>query len=182
MLLVFAACTKKGNVTPNPKPVVIAPIYDTIPDGAYFAVRFVQDSTYNMYTIFGFNHTALLKAYVGDGDGRYMAGFTPDVFYAITIDNSELAWDYVPYSRGMVFNLHVSDTNNGLMFLAVNDAYTAAIHDIPPSIHIWCKDNYLKDSVEMTHGAHCNFTIDNSNPNTFGDHRFQIVLWADKKN
>jgi hypothetical protein len=42
-------------------------------------------------------------------------------------------------------------------------------------MHIFCKDNYLKDSLDLRKGNY-NFTIDNADANSFGKKRFQIAV------
>ncbi|MFI5160456.1 MAG: hypothetical protein ACHQHN_04225 [Sphingobacteriales bacterium] len=179
MLLVFAACTKKDAVTP--KKVVIVPVYDTIPDGGIFSFYAVRDSTYYDWTGFNFNHKYSLKTlegdYIGDSDIAYFMGYDPVKIWTITDDGYNLEEDHVPYIRGMSFKLHVENNENTPMYMKLH-AYVK----IPPTIHIWCKDNYLKDSVDMIPGVHINFTIDHTIPASYSDDRFQVVLWSDRKN
>jgi len=181
MLLIFAACQKAAKVTPKipttPKDTVVVAKYDTIPDGGIISVYVVKDSTYYNFAGFYFNHKYLLEAISSDGDVGYFGGFDPVQMYIISENDKHLEDDNVPYSRGMAFKLHIDCDENIPIFMKLH-----AYIKIPPSIHIWCKDNYLKDSVDLLHGAHYNFNIDHTIPASYSDDRFQVVLWADKKN
>lgn len=180
LMLTFLACQKSAKINPitKSKDTVVKPIYDTIPDGGAFYPYLVQDSSNHNGVDFLFNHSYSLKAVEADGDAPYFGGTSPEVIYTISSDNQAMMVNGVPYSRGMTLNLHISCRDNGPLFIKLNPN----VIKIPTTIHIWCRDNYLKDSLDLRHGAHYNFTIDNSNPNTYGDKRFQIVLWSDRKN
>lgn len=174
-LAAFAACQKADKVAPKAiqiKDTVVTVKYDTIPDGGTINIRMNNDSTNSAGFQFIFNHTYHLAALSSEDFGTGLPGFgpTPPLLYALSSDGKDLLEDGVPYSHGMVVNLDATSPASGPFFIGA-----WGLFHIPGDIHIWVKDTYLKDSLDLRTGNY-HFTIDNTNPSTYGKQRFQIVL------
>lgn len=162
--LALAACQKAG--TSPTKPIVIGK--DTIPDSAALKIQLVKDSSNNVEFLVLFSRNFHLN-YINSEDVE-VPGRNPNFnISAISSDGILLTWDGVPYSPGMSIPIDVNATN-GPYFLR-----TYYFHKIPSYIHVWCRDNYLKDSLDLRTGNY-HFSIDNADTNSFGRKRFQIVV------
>jgi hypothetical protein len=164
--IAFAACQKNG--TNSPKPVT--PTKDTIPDGASLRMQLVKDSSKYYEILVHFNHTFhLVRNYNNDEDAIVPGGDPNLDLSAISSDGYLLSVDGVPYTPGLSIPLKGSAAN-GPYFLRASH-----LVNMPSSIHIWCKDNYLKDSLDLRTGNY-HFNVDNADTNSFGKNRFRIVL------
>ena len=162
----FAACQKNG--TSPSKPVTIPK--DTIPDGARLRMQLVKDSSKYYEILVHFNHTFhLVRNYNNDEDAIVPGGDPNLDLSAISSDGYLLSVDGVPYASGLSIPL-AGRAANGSYFLRASH-----LVNVPSSIHIWCKDNYLKDSLDLRTGNY-HFNVDNADTNSFGKKRFQIVV------
>jgi hypothetical protein len=163
----FAACQKAG--TAPQKPIVINK--DTIPDKARFNVQLVKDSVYSDEIAIVFNHTYHTSFVAANSEDAIVPGAGPIVsLFALSSDGRDLIVDGVPYKAGMSIALDVFVGKSGPYFLRANRR-----SNIPSSIHIWCRDNYLKDSLDMQ-GGNYHFNIDKADANSYGKKRFEILI------
>lgn len=165
--LALASCQKSGT-----SPIKVATsTQDTIPDTAYFKVQLIKDSTVRGGTneiLVVFNHKFHLSNKIGED--AIAPSWGPNLaILGITSDGALVIEDGIPYSPQVSIPLFVTATT-GPYWLK---AYT--LSKIPADMHIWCKDNYSKDSVDLRKGNY-NFNIDKADTNSFGKKRFQIIV------
>jgi len=97
-------------------------------------------------------------------------GYDPNLnVMGITTDRIILQIDGVPYKAGVSVPLFVSVATGQYVLRAYY------LRWFPQDIHIWCKDNYLKDSVDLRKGNY-KFTVDKADTNQWGMKRFVIGL------
>ena len=167
--IAFIACQKSGT---NPTKTVGSK-QDTIPDTAYFKVQLIKDSTIKNGTneiLVEFNHKFHLSFTTMNSEDVALPGWNPNfAILGITSDGTLVGWDGIPYSPGVSIPLFITATTGPYLLKAY------FLKKIPSDMHIWCKDNYLKDSLDLRKGNY-NFTIDNADANSFGKNRFQIIV------
>jgi hypothetical protein len=166
----FIACQKTGTVPSK----VMSASKDTIPDGAAFKVQMVKDSIYNYEVLIHFYHGfhlnySLSQTIYGAEDVTVPELPASLNLSAITSDGVLVNFDGVPYTPGMSIPLD-ANAADGSYFLK-----TSFQQNIPSYIHFWCKDNYLKDSIDLRTGNY-HFNINNADTNSFGRNRFKIVV------
>lgn len=171
----LAACKKDEKVLPkNPppaaslNPVATAPD-DTIAEKAAFIVQLVKDKDNYDATMFRFSNKASVD-YVNNEDAAYFAGFGEESLASLSKDGRDLAINMLPYTPGMSVGLDVGSKKDGDYSFGIS--YESKI---PPTLQIWIKDNYLKDSVNMCAGTY-KFKVVKADPNSFGSKRFEVVL------
>jgi hypothetical protein len=177
ILFLFAACKKEGEVSPKPVPVgsttpvpVTVVKLDTIPDKAAFKIQLVKDEVNNDETMFQFNHKAALNYSGNDGDAPYFPGYGQESLASVTSDGRDLVINVLPYTSGMSIDLDMNAKASGPLSFKLSYQ-----NKMPSSIHIWLKDTYLKDSVDVR-TANYNFKVDKADANSFGNKRFKIIL------
>ena len=161
----FAACQKSATTQPK-SPVVTK---DTIPDNAGVSVRIDKDSTNYDEISLVFNHSAHL-IFNNNYDATVISLNPKQSISAISSDGILVNYYTLPYTQGMVVKLAVKAGASGPYFLGLSN-----LNKIPSAIQIWCRDNYLKDSLNLRVGNY-HFNIDNADTNSFGKKRFQIVV------
>lgn len=168
--LAFSACQKLGPAPSNS--AVMAK--DTIPDTGLFYLRLVKDSTKSVReegyveTAVEFDHQFHL--YYDGAEDSHVPDFDPNlVVLGITSDGQLVQWDGIPYAPGVTIPIFVQAAT-GPYFLKIS-----LLRKIPADINIWCRDNYLKDSLNLRKGNY-NFNVDRADANTFGKKRFQIII------
>ncbi|HWD87471.1 MAG TPA: hypothetical protein VG367_05045 [Mucilaginibacter sp.] len=185
--LALAACKKDANVMPKSdngtaKLSSIASIdsiaklhpitksaHDTIPDNAMFKVVLAMDSTSHDETMIMFDHTASVN-YSAVNDAPYFQGFGKVSLCSISGDGKNIAIYTLPYKTGMAISLDVNAKADGNYSLAL----TAQKH-IPENLHVWVKDAYLKDSVDVSSGGY-SFHVVKADTSSFGRKRFSLVF------
>ena len=168
--LALVACQKAETI---PSKIIVAP-KDTIPDGAAFKVQMVKDSIYQyeiaIHFFHGFHLNYSLSETIYGGEDSTVPSLPPSLnLSAITSDGVLVNVDGVPYTPGMSIPLD-ANAADGAYFLR-----TSYQQNIPSYIHFWCKDNYLKDSIDLRTGNY-HFNINNADTNSFGKNRFKIVV------
>jgi len=167
------ACKKEANLSPGAKPVVTVGMaavkYDTIPDKALFKVKLFRDNVTYDETAISFAHTASL-VYNPNVDSEYFMGFGQLSFASIAGDGRDLAQYQVPYKPGMSIRFDLHAKTNGVCHVTLSDE-----SGIPSDIHIWLKDKYLKDSVDIR-TANYSFNVNTLDTNSFGKNRLEVIL------
>ncbi|MGZ3999359.1 MAG: hypothetical protein ACXVIY_01965, partial [Mucilaginibacter sp.] len=151
----------------NPRIAPVVP--DTIPDMAAFKLKLVKDQVNNDETMFLFSKTSSLN-YDPNEDARYFAGNGDEHLSSISADGWELVINTLPYKPGMSVGLDVQAKTDGKYSLSIS--YQKAI---PQQVHIWLKDMYLKDSVDVRTTSY-NFDVAKSDTNSFGSNRFKLII------
>jgi hypothetical protein len=180
VIIALAAC-QKNKIIPGPSAVG----KDTIPDGASFKLQMQTDSTGNQYPTndsinawVHFNHTYHLdfSFYSGEDSGDQNAdqNYSGWKFDAVSRDGGLLRIDGVPYKPGVDVPLYIwsaTTYNYGQHFIL----YALNQVNIPSDIHIWVKDNLMKDSADIRNKPY-RFYIHHLDTNSFGGNRFKVVL------
>jgi hypothetical protein len=168
----FGSCRKSGF-----KPSKLK-IQDTLSDSALFKIQLVNvmDSlpitsfAGRNETLIHLNHAYHLSYYPGYDEDSSPPGYSPILtVMGITTDGIPLLSDGIPYKAGVSVPLLVAAASGQYILRAYY------LRWFPKDIHIWCKDNYLKDSVDLRKG-NCSFTVDHADTNQWGTKRFVISV------
>lgn len=193
-IFLFAACKKETTVTPQTTPATQSspppattqsPVttqgqgstttttttvaHDTIPDKAALKIKLVKDSINYDETMFFFNHTAKLS-FDPNEDSPYFVGYGPESLASISSDGRDLVINTLPYSPGVSVGLDVNSRADGAFSLQISYE-----NKIPSNIEVMVKDNYLRDSVNISNGPY-KFNVVKSDTTTYGASRFRIVF------
>ena len=173
MLFCLTACHKEEILAPATAPkakLASASIkHDTIPDNAVLKFKLFRDSLIYDETAICFKHSAGL-AYNLQVDAPYLAGFGQLSFASISSNGRDLAIYTLPYTQGMAVRFDLHAKTDGICKVMMS--YESAI---PADIHIWLKDNYLKDSVDVSKGNY-SFNVSQLDTNSFGKNRLEVIL------
>jgi hypothetical protein len=178
-VMVFAAC-QKTKIMPN-GPSAIGK--DTIPDGASFKLQMATDSTGSEFptndtanVVVHFNHAYHLNYsfYNGEDVGAQPVFFETWYFTALSNDGGLLTLDGVPYKPGVTIPFFITSgaTTYHEQHFILN---VLNLVNIPSDIHIWCKDNQLKDSSDLRKQPF-RFYMHRADTSSYGGNRFQIVV------
>jgi len=158
--------------TSQPGPTQSTPVAantDTIPEMAALRLKLVKDNTNYDETLFFFKHEST-PAYDAMQDGKYLAGFGQVSLASISSDGKDLVVNSLNYTPGMSIGLDVNAKTDGTYSFQVS-----LQKNLPADIHVWLKDNLLKDSVNVR-TANYNFDISKADPNSFGSKRFELII------
>jgi hypothetical protein len=171
ILFFFAACRPEESILPKAAaPATIAKAsFDTIPDRAAFKIKLLKDSSTADETMLYFSHLAQRK-YSSAVDAPYFQGFGQVSLASVSSDGVDLAINQLPYTSGMSIGLDVNAKTDGIYSLKIS--YN---HNVPPTIQIWLKDTYRKDSINVCSGNY-SFNVTKADTNSFGRKRFSLVL------
>jgi trimeric autotransporter adhesin len=172
VLFSLAACKKAAQILPNPaktQPIAVATKPDTIPDKAIIKLKLSKDTINTDETAFIFNSTGK-ATYNPMEDAPYFPGNGQVSLASISSEGRDLAINNLPYTAGMSIRLDANTRATGAYSLAIS--YQSKI---PTSIHIWLKDIYLKDSLDVSTKSY-SFNVNLADTNTFGKNRFKLIL------
>jgi len=161
MVIPEAAPLKFGNVAQLKR--------DTLPDGAAFKIKLVKDNDNYDETMFIFHKTSTL-AFDFNADAAYFPGYGAESLSSISSDGQDLAIYNLPYRHNLSIGLNVNVRSDG--------AYSFAIsyqRKIPANIHVWVRDTYSKDSVDVC-AKNYRFNVIKADTNSFGRKRFKLVI------
>jgi|GEM_PF-517162 len=135
-------------------------------------LQMVQDSAnYDVAQLrFSNNYT---PNYVDTEDADDLNGNGQTVFFgAMTADKRlvGIASQPLDTKKTSVF-LSVNDNSSGIFSIKKED-----ISNIPERYDVWLMDHFKKDSLDLRANSTYNFNLDKSNPLTFGDSRFEVVI------
>jgi hypothetical protein len=174
LVILLASCIKGINNLPVavkptvPKQVTVVH-HDTVPDGGSFKVKIQKDSLSVDETMVIFDHTASTM-YINTQDAVYFPGYGIANIASLTSDGIPCAIQKLPYIQENPIGLSVKIKNDGIYIL--NLSY---LNLVPPTIHVWLKDKYMQDSLDMRVGNYA-FQVIKSDTNTYGTARFKVVL------
>lgn len=121
--------------------------------------------------MFLFNHTAKLS-FDPNSDSPYFPGYGQESLASISSDGRDLVINTVPYTSGMAIGLDVNSKADGAFSLEVSYE-----NNIPSDIEVMIKDNYARDTVNVSNGPY-KFNIIKSDTTTYGANRFKVILKA----
>jgi hypothetical protein len=173
VLFSLASCRKEGVIPVNNTLTISTAVAtakpDTIPDNAGLGIRLFRDSVNYDGILFNFNHTASLN-YIFNEDAPYFLGYGQVSLTSISADGRDLAMNTLPYKPGMEIGLDVHAKTTGIYFLDINYE-----KKIPADIQIWVKDNYMKDSCNISIQKY-SINIIKADTNSFGSKRFKLMF------
>lgn len=174
-IIIFSLTACKKETTSLPKTIgITSSAYSkfnpsTIPDNASFKIKLVKDSFISDQTFFVFNQNFSFD-YVVNEDAPYFSGMGQVVLSSISSDGWNLAINSLPYHQDMSIRLYVNSIKEGTFYL--QKSYS---NNIPSNIHVWLKDTYLKDSVNIFK-TNYKFKMKKTDTNSFGSKRFKLIL------
>jgi len=142
---------------------------DTIPEMAGFKLKLVKDNTNYDEVLFMFKKESSAN-YDAMEDGKYFAGSGQVSLASISGDGTDLVTNSLPYTPGMHVGLDANAKADGSYKFDLSFQIK-----IPSDVHIWLKDNLLKDSVDMRISDY-SFNISKADPTTFGSKRFELII------
>jgi hypothetical protein len=175
VLLLSASCKKEERQETLPQVQfkvprsIIIPKIDTIANNAMLRIKLCKDSVNTDETALMFKSSASIN-YINNEDAEYLHGFGQVSLATISGDGKDLAINSLPYTPGMSIKLDVEAKTDGAYLLKVS--YES---NIPQSIQVWIRDNYMKDSVDVCKGNYL-FNVVKADSTTFGKKRFSVVL------
>ena len=174
ILLFLSSCQKDAQDLPEIKqPVstssVVTQSLDAMPDNAAFKIQLVKDNINSDDTMILFKQKAQL-GYDPYEDGIYVQGNGQVNLASISSDNTDLAINTLPYTPGMSIGLYMTVKSDGAYSLQLD--YQKSL---PANTHIWLKDTYLKDSIDVRTKAY-KFIVTKADTNSFGSKRFKLTI------
>jgi len=184
-MVVFSltSCKKDAEIAPKTEATASAPstsktsisvaplktTKDTIPDNAFFKIQLGKDSINTDETLIEFNHRSGVNLSMSY-DAPYFSGFGQVSLASVSGNGVDLAIYSLPYTSGMSIGLDAHAKTDGAYFLRMSYE-----KNIPSDVHIFLKDTYLKDSVDVRN-INYNFNITKADTNSFGRNRFKIIV------
>ncbi|MEO3403163.1 T9SS type A sorting domain-containing protein [Mucilaginibacter sp. CAU 1740] len=113
-------------------------------------------------------------AYNADKDAEDLgSNGAPESLSALSSDSVKITIHRrpIPGKLQETIPLYVDATTSGDYKLSLTE-----LKDLPDLYQVWIKDNLTKDSVLAKTNSDYNFTIDKSNPASFGTNRFQLIV------
>lgn len=114
------------------------------------------------------------SAYNADKDAEDLGGNgAPESLSALSSDSVKITIHRRPFpgKQQETIPLFVDATTTGDYQLSLTE-----LRDMPDLYQVWIKDNLTKDSVLAKVNGSYNFTIDKTNPASFGMDRFQLIV------
>ncbi len=170
--LFFVSCKKDLSLLPLPAQStspILTKVQDTLTDGAFYKIRLQKDSAAIDETVIMFRHTSPAH-FDSSVDAIYFPGFGIASLSSLTCDNIPCAIQSVPFSGCNTMRLKLGSRNSNTYILRLSD-----VEKIPANIHIWLKDNLLKDSLDLR-TANYTFKVVENDTTSFGVTRFKVVL------
>jgi hypothetical protein len=136
-------------------------------------LKLSKDSINTDEIVIRLNNNTSEKAIQGE-DALDLGGSAPLVsLSSFSSDSVKLAINYKPFPglQQQVTPLFVSATATGLYKLE-----RTQLDNLPAIYDVWLKDAFMNDSLDMKANSVYQFTIDKSNPATFGSDRFTMVI------
>jgi hypothetical protein len=141
-----------------------------------FRLKLIKDTVNTDEIVIRMNNHASTK-YVENEDAEDLGGSGAlESLSAFSSDSVALAIDFIPFpgKQKQIIPLLVNTIASGAYQLVNTQR-----DNLQPLYEIWLKDSFTKDSLLMKANATYPFTIDKSNPATFGKSRFSIVIGKD---
>jgi hypothetical protein len=182
LTIIYLSSCQKDAIEPAVAPTSVTPKVvasttslnqDTVSNDTtkgYLRIQLAKDATNFDNILIDFNpaaHAAFIKT-----EDAPAFGSGPESLSSLSSDNVSLAINQLPLvTRGTTIALKVNAKTSGLYNLNL-----LTISAIPATIDIWLKDNYKKDSLDFRLYPSYAFNLDKADTNSFGSHRFSLVL------
>jgi hypothetical protein len=107
-------------------------------------------------------------------DARDLDAISPKVYLSsYTTDGVRTGINALgSYIKGKKVKLYVKAVTNGMYKLNLTDIQNIDL----TNYNLYLKDNYAKDSLDLSHNSSYSFRIQNSDTTTFGANRFELVI------
>jgi hypothetical protein len=137
----------------------------------YLNLKLLKDSVNADGIIINFKSGAS-NGFAVNEDAIYRTGNGLSSLSSMSADNIALAVNTMPLPKqNQVIPLKVNVSTDGIYQINM-----AAIKSIPAIYEIWLMDAYKKDSLDMRANATYNFNVYRADTNSFGAHRFTLLL------
>jgi hypothetical protein len=132
----------------------------------------VQDSTLSDECGIYFTNGGIDK--YDDNDAVDLDGISAKVYLSsYTTDGKRTGINALGgYVKGKRVKLYVKATTDGVYNLTLADIENIDV----TNYNLYLKDNYAKDSLDLSHNSSYSFRIQNSDTTTFGANRFELVI------
>ena len=139
--------------------------------GRYLHVQLNKDSTEADEIYISFNSSAKSQFVIGE-DAVQKPGFGAASLASMSSDGVPLSINTLALpGQSEAIALNVNATVDGSYQLSVPE-----IKSIPALYDVWLMDAYKKDSVDVRQSPIYNFTINKSDPASYGSNRFSLVI------
>jgi hypothetical protein len=144
----------------------------------YIRLNLAKDTTGRSEILVGFNPTST-KNYNEIEDDLFMYPLTTtnQSMWVMSNDKVKLVtkWRGLPKAKQQdTINISVIGKTSGQFTLT-----RAELKGIPTLYKVWLMDGYMKDSLDLRNNSTYVFNINLADTNTFGSHRFQIIVRED---
>ncbi|WP_295666648.1 putative Ig domain-containing protein [uncultured Mucilaginibacter sp.] len=138
----------------------------------YMHLKLFQDSTNADGMLISFNGSARPQYNINE-DAIYKPGNGNVSLASISADNIALAINTMPLPgpKPMAIPLTVNANTDGNFTFKLE-----AVKSVPALYDFWLKDAFAKDSLDIRHNPSYAFTLVHSDTNTFGAHRFSLII------
>ncbi|MGN6637942.1 MAG: T9SS type A sorting domain-containing protein [Mucilaginibacter sp.] len=168
--LIFNESAKTTSQVTGPNLLLGVPVNTA--NNQYLHLKLYKDSVNSDETMFRFNSEATTN-YTEKLDAPYKAGFGAVSISSISNDHVNLAINVIPLPKLQpeIIALSVNANADGPYKITLKD-----IVSIPQLYDVWLMDKYTGDSVNMRQNRTYSFNIARRDTNTYGPHRFSLVL------
>ncbi len=167
--VVASVNTKPDSVVKVKQDTVTKVQQDTMPAGAAFKIELYKDGVNHDDVMILFKQQASAN-YDPMEDGLAFWGNGQVNLASTSVDGRDLAINTLPYIPGMTIGLDMRTKADGAFTLQLDYQ-----KNLPSTSHIWLKDAYLKDSVDVRTKSY-QFNVIKADSNSFGSSRFKLVI------
>ncbi|HTD97761.1 MAG TPA: DUF2341 domain-containing protein [Mucilaginibacter sp.] len=168
--LIFNESAKTTTQVVSPKLLMGKPA-DQVTNNQYLRLQLAKDSVNTDDILVRFASNAS-TAYVADLDAPYKQGFGAVSLSSLSSDHISMAINMQPLPKASgTIGLTVNAKADGIYTLNMK-----SITGIPLLFDIWLMDAYKKDSLDMRHNTTYAFNLYKADTNSFGSHRFSLVI------
>jgi hypothetical protein len=178
----LSSCVK-GTLADSPNPNALPGIVNqntqttntqTTTATQYLSLQLAQDAVNTDETIIAFNPGAN-AAYVKNEDVLYFQGTGMVSLSSLSSDNVALSINTLPLPKpSFTIGLAVTAKTDGIYKLN-----KTGLKALPKIFEVWLIDNYTSDSLDFRNNSSYAFNIYTSDPASYGNQRFSIVVRED---
>jgi len=144
---------------------------DDYANNQYIRLQLNQDSVNNDDIVIHFSSGASTD-YVQDEDAPYKPGYGTVSMASISSNNVTLAINNLPLPKtSQTIDLAVNTVADGTYNINMKE-----LEGVPQLFDVWLMDTFKKDSADMRHNTTYTFEVSKSDTNSFGTHRFKLVI------
>ena len=174
--------TEKPTTVTSPSPIVLA-LKNTLPARSNSVVagpltglhlKMLRDS--NSFSECGIYYNSGWNDNYDDNDALYLStGSSSVILYSLTADGYPVGINSLgSYANGKTVRVYVKGTADGVYNLQLEDL----VNMDTANYHIYLRDNFTRDSVDLVAKKTYAFTITNADTTTYGSGRFTLAVEA----